>query len=323
MSVVVGLIALAIVSILYLFVSSGGILWPGGPQLQPEGARNLSIALILVALLLCGVIFSNAAQPFLTIAQEGNATRIAQLTAASATQSAGGNGLGGGAVEPTSDLSATTEVGEATPFDSGATASRTSTPTIVSGTVSDVTAAASATPARPAETATATPTLTREPSATPTETPSALPLDPRELVESVLGNIIPRANDAQAAAILSGDGSLVNELWTGQARVVVLNNVRRVRSRFIEVTEVSWAPSGEGIRLLSSSAVTATYTTSETWTFVGTIAGRCSNGAQPVRRFVETYPAEQYLLKLEAGAYTVDQWQLGPVTINEARSFCP
>jgi hypothetical protein len=334
MTVAIGLIALAIVLVLYLFVSSGGILWPGGPQLQPEGARNLSIALIGVALLLCGVIFGGAAQSVVSIAQQGNATRDAGNTQLTATRSGGGAGgaeasatstvgdeTGGGAVgERSTQLPAPTSTpnaGGTATLNVASTLDSTATPT------ANATSTASPTATRPTETPSATPTLTPEPSPTPTATPAALPLDPRELIETVLGNIIPRANDAQAAAILSGDESLVNELWTGQARGVALNSVRNVRSRFIEVTEVSWLPSTEGIRLLSSSTVTAAYTTSETWTFVGTVSGRCPDGSQRRYRFVETYPDEEYVLRLQDGRYSVDQWRLGRVVREEARPLCP
>ena len=329
MLVVYGLIALALVSILYLFVSIGGILWPGGPQLQPEAARNLSIALVVVGLLLCGLIFGSVAQSISVLPPpeigggEGpedttDATRTAQATGTAAS------------VVSTSDA---TEIAQATPSGPNATRSAASIEPTLIQVIPTLTTEANATdgptlpgspvPIQPIATLTPEATSTPEPaSPTPTSTPAALPLDPRALIDTVLRSVIEQANDAEVAAILSGDESAVDPLWSGQARDRVVENVRRVRSRFVEVTEVSWTPSGEGIRLLSSATTTATYTTSETWTFVGTINQRCPNGSQMIRRYVETYPSEQYLLQLQAGAYTVAEWQLGRPIIDESRTFC-
>jgi len=140
----------------------------------------------------------------------------------------------------------------------------------------------------------------------------------------VLENIIPPANDAQVEALLTGDESRVEPLWGGQARDRVLENVRRLRSRFVQVVEVSWVPAGEGIQLLSSTATTATYTTNETWTFVGTIDERCRDGSPKIRRYVESYPAEQYTLQLQSGVYSIVEWRLGPPILREARIInCP
>lgn len=337
MPIAVGLIALVFVAVLYLFVSSGGILWPGGPQLQPEGARNLSIALIFVALLICGVMFGGAAQTFGSLAGRGRATQIAQLT-----ETAGGTSIG----EATAITRAApdSEATPGTPVDFAPTLAldRTATATIAA---LDATATATiialdqtstpprtAAPSTPTDTPTPgvspslapTDTPTLEPSQTPTPTASALPLDPRALVETVLENIIPRANDAQVAAILSGDESRVDPLWSRQARERVIENVRRLRSRFVEVTEVTWQRTGNGIQLVSSTVTTATYITSETWTFIGTIAQRCPDGSAKIRRYVETYPEEQYMLQLQSGAYRIVEWRLGRPILNEVRIInCP
>ncbi|MGH2593301.1 MAG: hypothetical protein ACRDGG_07290 [Anaerolineae bacterium] len=305
MMVVYGLIALALVSVLYLFVSIGGILWPGGPQLQPEAARNLSIALVVVGLLLCGLIVSSAVQS-ITVplppeigggerpGDTTDATRIAQATGTAAPRVSTGD---------------VTEIVEATLSGPSATRSAASIEPTLTQVIPTLTPEATSTP-EPA-------------SPTPTSTPAALPLDPRALIDTVLRRVIEQANAAEVAAILSGDESALDPLWSGQARDRVVENVRRVRSRFVEVTEVSWTLSGEGIRLLSSATTTATYTTSETWNFVGTIDQRCPNGSQMIRRYVETYPSEQYLLRLQAGAYTVAEWQLGRAIIDESRTICP
>ena len=55
MPVVYGLVAVLLVSIVYVFVAVGSVPWPGGPQLQPEAARNLSLALMLIGLVVCGL----------------------------------------------------------------------------------------------------------------------------------------------------------------------------------------------------------------------------------------------------------------------------
>jgi len=303
MTLVYGL-ALAIIAIVYLFVSAGGIPWPGGPQLQPEAARNLSLSLIGVGLLMCGLLLGSVVQP---AAQ--SSTRQARTLSANPNQTA-----------TTATASPGVTGGSETAAAIGATE------TIPSESALTIQPIPSLSPF-PTATSTVTPAPTQAPAPTetpvPTATPATLPLDPRELVETVLRTVIERANDAEVEAILSGDEGAVDPWWAGEARDRVAENVRRVRSRFVEITEVTWAPSGEGIRLLSSSAVTATYITSETWTFIGKIAQRCPDGSTMSRRYVETYPSEQYTLELREGAYSVSGWQLGQPVTDEVRTFCP
>jgi hypothetical protein len=139
----------------------------------------------------------------------------------------------------------------------------------------------------------------------------------------VLRSVIERANDAEVDALLSGDDTRVDPLWSGQARDRILESVRRVRSRFLEVIEVSWQPSGEGIRLLSNTVTTATYATSETWTFAGTVAQICKDGELMIRRYVETYPFEQYMLELRGGQYLIVEWRLGKPIVDSISTTCP
>ena len=156
------------------------------------------------------------------------------------------------------------------------------------------------------------PTLTTEANATagPTLPGSPVPIQP-------IATLIPEATSTPEPASPTPTSTPAALPLDPRALIDT-----RVHSRFIEVTEVSWTPSGEGIRLLSSATTTATYTTSETWTFVGTINQRCPNGSQMIRRYVETYPSEQYLLQLQAGAYTVAEWQLGRAIIDESHTSC-
>lgn len=310
---VAGLIALVLIAIVYLFVTAGGILWPGGPQLQPAAARNLSISLLIVELLLCGVLFGSLTQLITSPPLEigGGAGPGAEFDAAGATANAQA-----GTPRP---ATATGAAVNATPTFEVNVATNT-----LPGPSETATALVTGSPIVPTSTATPAVTPTREaPSPTPTPLPTALPLDPRTLVETVLRAVIERANDAEVDAILSGDETDVDPWWSGQARDRVLDNVRRVRSRFVTVTEVTWVPVGEGIQLLSSSVATATYTTSETWTFVGTTNQLCPDGSPRLRRTVETYPVEQYTLVLQDGVYSVAEWQLGRATIEEDRAFCP
>lgn len=313
MTIVYGLIALALVSLLYFFVSVGGALWPGGPQLQPEAARNLSISLVIVGLLLCGLIFGNLGEliapsgPLEIGGGVGPGDEIdGTLTAMTETASAGA-AIGGG-----------TQIAAATPDQSDETppGATTPMPPMVVGTPEQA-LTVSPSPTQPivTETSTVTPT--------PTPIPTALPLDPRELVETVLRGVIERANDAEVDAILSGDETDVDPWWGGQARDRVLENVRRVRGRFLAVTDVTWRTSGDGIQLLSGTVTTATYTTSETWTFVGTVNRECPDGSRMSQRYVETYPSEQYMLVLRDSIYSVIEWQLGPAIVEESSPVCP
>ncbi len=300
---VYGIVALGLVALLYFFVTAGSALWPGGPQLEPEAARNLSISLLVVGLLLCGVVFGSLAQ---SIAPAPPPLEI------------------GGGLRPEDEI-------EVTPPISGTAAATAETTAVAQGTRTEAaTAPIGATPSGSIPTPTPTAAPTREPatltptaSPTPAALPTALPLDPRVLVETVLRTVIERANQAEVEAILSGDERALDPWWSGLARDRVIANVRNVRSRFVEVTEVSWTPSGEGIRLLSSTVTTATYTTSETWTFVGATGQLCPDGSPTVRRDVETYPSEQYTLRLTDGVYSVTEWQLGPSIVDESRTVCP
>jgi len=312
MTTVYGLIALALVSLLYLFVSVGGALWPGGPQLQPEAARNLSISLVVVGLLLCGVVFGSLGELIGSLAPPleigGGAGPSAEFDADRATADAQASTLRA--------ASATTLPDATAPGPTPSLVTETSTLPATIG------------PTHPlvSETPTLTPTIeTPGPTSTPSPTPlpTALPLDPRLLVETVLRSVIERANDAEVDAILSGDENDVDPWWSGQAHDRVLENVRRVRSRFFEVTEVAWSPVGEGIQLIASTVTTATYTTSETWTFIGTIGEQCADGSPMLQRYVERYPSEQYTLVLQDSVYSVLEWQLGLAVVEENRRFCP
>ena len=128
---------------------------------------------------------------------------------------------------------------------------------------------------------------------------------------------------ARVDATLSGDEKDIKLWWDGRALDRVLSSIRSIRSRFTQVTEVSWTRSGEWIRVLSNTDTQATYVTSETWTFVGAIDQKCSNGSQMRRRYVESYPSQQYTLELRDGAYHIVEWQLGHSTTNDIGTFCP
>jgi hypothetical protein len=174
-----------------------------------------------------------------------------------------------------------------------------------------------------APTAEITPTAvpaTPVPTAMPS--PSALPSDPDVLIETVLNNVVERANNGEVDAILSGDKNDIELWWEGAARDRVLSSIDSIRDRFKQVTEVSWIRSGEWIKVLSHSETDATYTTSETWTFVGTVDQHCADGSQMRRRYVETYPNQRYTLELRDGAYRIVGWQLGHVTVDTS-TICP
>ena len=290
-------VALVVIATVYLFVSAGSSLWPGGPQLQPEASRNLSISLILVGLLLCGLLFGSFAESLASGTQPTRMVSTGGGTAARAT--------------PSPQL----------PASGGVTASPTRAPAAAASLAPTATTESSAVTSTPSSVPSLTPSST--PSSTPTATLSALPPDPQVLVETVLLAVIERANDAHAEAILSGDGGALDPWWSGPARDRALDGAQRIRSRFLEVLSATWAFAGDGIQLLTSSAVSATYTTNETWTFIGTLRGQCPDGAPLQQRFVESYASEQYTLELRDGVLSVAQWALGrPVTL-EARSICP
>ena len=175
-----------------------------------------------------------------------------------------------------------------------------------------------------APTAAITPTaIAAAPVPTATSLPSALPSDPGALIDTVLNSVVERANNAEVDAILSGDQSGVKMWWEGTARDRVLASIESIRGRFKQVTEVNWARTGEWIKVLSQSDTQATYTTSETWTFVGTVDQHCADGSQMRRRYVETYPAQRYTLELKDGAYHISAWQLGRSVTGDIGTLCP
>jgi hypothetical protein len=167
--------------------------------------------------------------------------------------------------------------------------------------------------------AAATPTLV--PTATPL--PVALPADAQELIDTVLSDIVERANNAEVDAILSGDENNVDRWWAGAARDRVLASIKSIRARFVQPTEVNWARTGEWIQVQSQSDTQATYTTSETWTFVGTVDQKCADGSTMRRRYVETYPDQRYTLELKDGQYHIIAWQLGRAITGEITTICP
>ena len=158
---------------------------------------------------------------------------------------------------------------------------------------------------------------------TPASTPATLPADPDVLVETVLNDVVEKANNAEVDAILSGDENDIELWWKGKAFDRVVSGIRSIRSRFTQVTEVSWTRSGEWIRVLSNTDTQATYATSETWTFVGAIDQQCPDGSQTRRRYVESYPSQQYTLELKDGAYHIVEWQLGRTITSDISTFCP
>lgn len=321
MPVVYGLLAVLLVSIVYVFVAVGSVPWPGGPQLQPEAARNLSLALMFIGLVACGLTLSAVTQ-----GSGGDVTRVPLNTPSRTTV------VVADTTEP--DVPPTLAATQSSPTALQATAAVASPATSFAPTEIQATATVEPSPTRPIPATTAGLTSTSEPPAlTPTASPTsssgptptltALPLEPRALIETVIGNAIRRANDAQAAAMLNGDETELDETWAGPARDQAADGVRQIRSRFVALTQVSWAPSGEGIRLLASTATTATYTTGETWIYTGTLALRCPNGTPTQRRIVETYPLEQYTLELNAGQVRVTEWRLGRWISDEDRTLCP
>jgi hypothetical protein len=172
--------------------------------------------------------------------------------------------------------------------------------------------AAAATPAAPP---------TAEPSATPL--PVKLPADEKTLIDTVLNGVMEQANNAEVDAILSGEANDIERWWVGAARDRVLTGSKAIRDRFVQVTEVNWARSGEWIKVLSQADTEATYTTSETWTFVGTVDQKCADGSAMRRRYVETYPNQRYTLQLKDGQYQIVAWQLGRAIAGDITTICP
>ena len=172
-----------------------------------------------------------------------------------------------------------------------------------------------------AATATPVPTPTAMPTATPL--PATLPADAKALIDTVLSDVVERANNAEVDAILSGDENDIELWWDGAARDRVLASIKSIRDRFVQVTEVNWARSGEWIQVQSHSDTEATYTTSETWTFVGTADQKCADGSALRRRYVETYPNQRYTLRLKDGKYQIIAWQLGRAITGDITTICP
>jgi hypothetical protein len=169
--------------------------------------------------------------------------------------------------------------------------------------------------------ATPTSTPTRVPTATPA--PVALPSDAKTLIDRVLSDVVERANNAEVDAILSGDENDIELWWDGAARERVLASIKSIRDRFVQPTEVNWTRSGEWIRVQSQSDTEATYTTSEAWTFVGTVDQKCADGSTMRRRYVETYPDQRYTLELKDGQYHIIAWQLGRSITGDITTICP
>jgi hypothetical protein len=159
------------------------------------------------------------------------------------------------------------------------------------------------------------------PAATPL--PVALPSDAQELIDTVLNDVVQQANNAEVDAILSGDENDIELWWDGAARDRVLAGIKSIRDRFEQVTEVNWTRSGEWLKVLSSSDTQAAYTTSETWTFEGTVDQKCADGSAMRRRYVETYPDQRYTLELKDGKYHITAWQLGRSITGEIKTICP
>jgi hypothetical protein len=169
----------------------------------------------------------------------------------------------------------------------------------------------------------ATPTMT--PTAISTVTPltvTALPSDTQVLIDTVLSDVVERANNAEVDAALSGDEKGIDRWWNGTARDRISASIKGIRDRFVQVTEVNWARTGEWIKVQSHSDTEATYTTSETWTFVGTTDQKCADGSALRRRYVETYPSQRYTLQLKDGKYQIVAWQLGRSLTGDITTLC-
>jgi len=165
------------------------------------------------------------------------------------------------------------------------------------------------------------PVSTAAPTATPL--PVTLPSDAKALIDTVLNDVVERANNAEVDAILSGDENDIEQWWNGAARDRVLASIKSIRDRFVQVTEVNWARSGEWIQVLSNSDTEATYTTSEAWTFEGIVDQKCADGSAMRRRYVETYPNQRYTLELKDGEYHIVAWQLGRSITGDITTICP
>ncbi len=151
----------------------------------------------------------------------------------------------------------------------------------------------------------------------------SLPSDEKELIDTVLRNLLDQANNAEADAIQSGDTSGIAHWWEGAAHDRLLASIQSVRDRFAKVTEVNWARVGDWIKVESHSDTEATFTTNETWTFVGTADQKCADGSPLSRRYVETYPSQRYTLQLKDGQYHITTWQLGQTDTGETTTICP
>ena len=178
-------------------------------------------------------------------------------------------------------------------------------------------------------TTTVTPTVVAMADMTMTVTPTAttlaitaLPTDTKMLIDTVLSDVVERANNAEVDATLSGDEKGIDLWWTGTARDRILASIKSIRDRFVQVTEVNWARTGEWIKVQSHSDTEATYTTSETWTFVGTTDQKCADGTALRRRYVETYPSQRYTLQLKDGKYQIVAWQLGQSLAADITTLC-
>jgi hypothetical protein len=174
-----------------------------------------------------------------------------------------------------------------------------------------------------AEATAVVPTPTLAPTPTPTPLPVELPADAKELIDTVLSDLVERANNAEVDAILSGDENDIELWWDGAARARILAGIQSIRDRFVQVTEVNWARTGDWIQVQSHSETEATYTTSETWTFVGTVDQKCADGSAMRRRYVETYPNQRYSIQLRDGRYHIVAWQLGRSITGEITTICP
>ena len=182
------------------------------------------------------------------------------------------------------------------------------------------------TPQEKAIAAEVTPTpapATPTPLPTATPLPANLPSDPQVLIDTVLNNVVEQANNAEVDAILSGDENQIDRWWDGAARDRVLAGIKSIRDRFDQVTEVNWTRSGEWLKVLSNSDTETDYTTSETWTFEGTVNQKCADGSIMRRRYVETYPNQRYTLELKDGKYHIVAWQLGKTVAGEIKTICP
>jgi hypothetical protein len=150
-----------------------------------------------------------------------------------------------------------------------------------------------------------------------------LPADAKVLIDTVLSGVVEQANNAEVDAILSGDNTGIDQWWDSKAHDRVLASIKSIRDRFVQVTEVNWKRTGDWIRVQSHSDSEATYTTSETWTFVGTTDQKCADGSALRRRYVETYPSQRYTLQLKDGKYQIVAWQLGQSLTGEITTICP